>query len=153
RDRKAVDRGIADPQLRFRPVLGHAVTTGLKIKELVERSGDDDIEVEKQHVSLQIEQGSLPHRDLAPAQPLHARGNIDRRQRSGFDTRLDALRSVGKADSARRPQGVAADHGSQFVDIVDAVARAPLHADDALLLHAFRAWRSLRARALEPWPQ
>lgn len=135
--RKPVNGGVADALVKLCPVLRHAEPPRQEIEEIVDRPGDDDVEVKKEHVAFEVMQRLLPKRELAPRRPRNAFGEIDWWQWLNFYSRIGTRRVIREADEARFPRRVPPDHRCKTVEVVGTVLLSPLDANDGLHGSAF----------------
>src|SRR5512139_3956753 len=117
------------------PVVDDAEFAWLVVEEAVDRPGDRHVQVEKQRRPLQSPETVLQDRQLdqnvGPA-PLDAgvRG-----KRDDFHARVEPAGVVGAAEKPERPAQIAANGAIKHVDVMWAVAGAPLEAKDIYVRH------------------
>lgn len=129
---RVADQGIGtEKRLMARnPIMndGHVADLA-KREEVVERTGDHDIEVEKQPESLD-RKVRAEEAEFAPAGDGGIGRQVDRGDRKGVYAGVETGRVIGEADKTMRLREVARHGPAQLVDVIGAIARAPLKGND-----------------------
>src|SRR5262249_51379831 len=110
----------------------NAIVPRLIVEKIIEPAGDDNVEVEIEHLSRKALQLLLPQRDFPPWKPAPVFGQLDIWQRIDLDLAVDPLRLIRVANEPREPGGVTPNHGVKPVDIIRPIARSPFHANHGL---------------------
>jgi len=102
----------------------HEVEVGSVLKQFVEASGDDDIEIEIQKRASGRSQFGGEKPEFGPAKFQSGSG-----QRNDMDAWVEAAWVVGQADEMMRDGQMSGDHQAEPVDILGPVFAAPLDAE------------------------
>ena len=143
------------------PVMTHGDGARRQLVNLVQRSGDHNVQIKAQDGPVQIrhqtrsEQGHLAHRPLPVGhgqRRVHGAGKGLDRQFQNLDFRVQPLGALCHAQEPHWPRKVAPHTGVQAVDILGTKGRAPFDAHDVDRLHGARVATCLALRK-PPFPR